>query len=98
MAQGAQYTVPPNGFARLNHTFVRWDTNPSGTGTSYAPGAEITVNANVTLYAIWIVNRTVSFNANGGTGSMESDVQIDGSSYTIPANEFTYTGHLFLVV
>ncbi len=96
MAQGAQYTVPPNGFARLNHTFVRWDTNPSGTGTSYAPGAEITVNANVTLYAIWIVNRTVSFNANGGTGSMESDVQIDGSSYTIPANEFTYTGHLFL--
>lgn len=43
------------GFSWANHTLLRWDTNASGTGTSYALGGTLPsdVNANTTLYAVW---------------------------------------------
>lgn len=34
-------------------TFTGWNTAPDGTGTSYNPGASITVSENTTLYAQW---------------------------------------------
>lgn len=33
--------------------FVSWNTEPDGTGTEYASGAEFTTDANCTLYAQW---------------------------------------------
>lgn len=42
-------TVP----SRNLYNFVRWNTNASGTGTNYDPGAYYTGNAALTLYAIW---------------------------------------------
>lgn len=47
-------TIP----TRSGYTFVRWNTNSSGTGTNYASGANYTDNAAVTLYAVWQVNYT----------------------------------------
>lgn len=47
-------TIP----TRSGYTFVRWNTNSSGTGTNYASGANYTANAAVTLYAVWQVNYT----------------------------------------
>lgn len=35
------------------YTFSNWNTNSSGTGTSYNAGARYTANASVTLYAIY---------------------------------------------
>ena len=47
---------------------------------------------NTTLYAIWetipATTYTVSFNANGGTGTMADVTGVSGS-YTLPANGFT---------
>ena len=34
-------------------TFIEWNTNADGLGTSYAPGSKYTANVDVTLYAIW---------------------------------------------
>lgn len=34
-------------------TFSGWNTAANGSGTSYAPGATFTINANTTLYAQW---------------------------------------------
>ena len=42
-------TVP----TRTGYTFADWNTSADGSGTSYAPGASYTANANVTLYAQW---------------------------------------------
>lgn len=39
------------GTKSITAPFVSWNTNASGTGTSYAPGASI--SSNLTLYAIW---------------------------------------------
>jgi uncharacterized repeat protein (TIGR02543 family) len=36
-----------------SYTFSKWNTNSSGTGTSYSPGASYTSNKALTLYAIY---------------------------------------------
>ena len=50
------------------------------------------MSADTTLYAIWepipVTTYTVSFDANGGTGTMADVTGISGS-YTLPANGFT---------
>lgn len=43
---------------RSGYTFVRWNTNSSGTGTNYNAGANYTANAAVNLYAVWQINYT----------------------------------------
>lgn len=51
---GATATVMNNGFvAQEGKQFASFNTAADGTGTSYAPGASISMSANVTLYAIW---------------------------------------------
>ena len=49
------------------------------------------------LYTKWTPNTyTISFNANGGTGTMSNVTKDYGSSYTLPANGFTApTGKVF---
>ncbi|MBQ7547744.1 MAG: RICIN domain-containing protein [Clostridia bacterium] len=38
---------------RGTYNFTGWNTKANGSGTSYAPGANYTANASVTLYAQW---------------------------------------------
>ena len=39
--------------SRNGYSFLNWNTNKSGTGTSYNPGASYTTNADLDLFAIW---------------------------------------------
>lgn len=39
--------------SRSGYRFVEWNTNSSGTGTSYQPGSNLMSSTDVTLYAIW---------------------------------------------
>lgn len=52
---GDTATVSNNtGFlVKTNSMFVGWNTDPSGTGTSYAVNDTFTINADTTLYAVW---------------------------------------------
>lgn len=50
---GTEYTIGGNPFVSLTNTFLRWNTEPNGSGVSYNPGAKITANTSITLYAIW---------------------------------------------
>ena len=46
----------PNDTADRDYTYMRfagWNTEPDGSGTSYATGDSITINGNTTLYAQW---------------------------------------------
>lgn len=38
---------------RAGYVFKEWNTDPSGNGTTYAPGDKYDVDADITLYAIW---------------------------------------------
>jgi len=52
---------------KSGYKFVAWNTTANSNGTSYAPNANYTTNASVTLYACWKANTyTVKYDANGG--------------------------------
>lgn len=55
-AFGTTTVVLPNEYKREGYTFIGWNTKPDGTGNSYAPGSNILLNGDVTLYAMWSVN------------------------------------------
>ena len=84
-----EYTLPENGFtAPAGKQFKAWSVG----GVEKAAGDEITVTANTTVTAVWedipVVTYTVSFDANGGTGTMTDVTGVSGE-YTLPANSFT---------
>lgn len=67
-------------------SFVEWNTKPDASGTAYDPGDTYSADADVTLYAIWLVGVfTVTFDADGGTVSPASKQVLYGSKYgTLP--------------
>ena len=53
------------------YAFDKWYTGQNKTGSSYAGGATFTPTADTVLYAGWNAHsHTVTFNVNGGTGSV----------------------------
>lgn len=88
---GVNYTVSSDKFSRDHYTLSKWHTLAAGTGgTDYAKGAIYTTNAALDLYAIWTPdNQTISFNANGGSGSMDAVVRGYNTVYALPACGFT---------
>ena len=61
-----------NAFALTGYSFSNWNTVANGSGTAYTNGGVYPFTASATLYAQWTPNPsyTVTFNANGGTGTM----------------------------
>lgn len=45
--------LQPNGFTRVNYVFLHWNTKSDDSGSTYNPGYEYSVNADLILYAIW---------------------------------------------
>ncbi|MCR5832890.1 MAG: InlB B-repeat-containing protein [Candidatus Saccharibacteria bacterium] len=84
IAAGASDTLRPNTFMLPGYTFTGWNTSANGTGTSYANGASITPNADVTLYAQWNMVYAVTYNY--GTEVF------DGSSYIDTKTKLFDTG------
>ena len=83
-----EYTLPANGFtAPTGKQFKGWSLTTDG-----AIVTKVDMTENKTVYAIWenipVVTYTVSFAANGGTGTMADVTGISGE-YTLPANGFT---------
>ena len=53
---------------KAGYTFIGWNTSADGKGTSYQPGASITVRENTTLYAQWKAKGyTVKYDSDGGS-------------------------------
>lgn len=46
----------PGTMVRSGYTFNGWNTNPNGSGTSYATGAAYSATTNLTLYPLWLRN------------------------------------------
>lgn len=73
--------------------FVYWsDKEDNGQGSEHYPaGREYrNVQSNLTFYAVWeTTDRTVQFDANGGTGTMNAVTATYGQQYTLPPCTFT---------
>ena len=84
-----------NTFTRAGYTFAGWNTAANGSGTAYADAASYPFASDGTLYAQWtaVPNKTVTFNNNGGVGSMSNEV--DNVPTALTSNSFTRTGYTF---
>ena len=90
-------TIAENTFTRSMFKFIGWNTKSDGTGTSYADKASIKVTQSITLYAQWEKYYTITFDANGGTGSMSEMTCVYGQNITLTENKFTRAGYYFRV-
>ena len=83
-----EYTLPANGFtAPSGKQFKGWSLTTDGETVT-----KVDMTENKTVYAIWedipVVTYTLTFDANGGTGSMTAKPGLTGE-YILPANGFT---------
>ena len=83
VASGGAATAPADP-TRVGYAFAGWDK------AFDKVTSDLTVNATWTQLATY----TLSFDGNGGTGSMSSLTGYDGDSVTIPANAFTLDGQI----
>ena len=77
-------------------SFTGWNTKPDNTGAGYADKAEYHVTGDVTMYAQWKADKaSLVYNANGGTGGMDSVTGVTDQKVAVNENGFTYKGHRF---
>jgi uncharacterized repeat protein (TIGR02543 family) len=98
IVQGLSAPLTANAFAKEGSVFAGWASTATATTVEYADKASYTMGgANVTLYAIWSQNAAykITFNSNGGTGTMADQSIIQGISAPLTANAFTKTGSVF---
>lgn len=71
-------------------SFAGWNTAVDGSGTPYAVGSPYTLNANITLYAVWIgggiTNYTITYNGNGFTGGTAPSPTVGLGSVSLATN------------
>jgi hypothetical protein len=78
-----------------------WAASSTGS-VIYTDGQSVTnlsttVGATITLYAVWNSNSyTVTYNANGGFGTMANSTYVIGETKNLNANTFTRTGYNFM--
>ncbi len=93
--KGASATAAANTYIRSGYVFTGWNTRANGSGTSYAAGAAVPMNSNITLYAQWAeATFEVTVN-NGDHGTVSPNgVQNIGSSglavTATPATGYTF--------
>ena len=98
VATDVKVNLTANAFTKAGYTFLGWSTTPDGE-VEYTDGAEYTMGteSSYTLYAVWQINtNTLSFNSNGGSGTMSNVSVVSFSTTNLPANKFTRTGYTFL--
>ena len=89
--EGSRYVLPACGFtAPVGQEFKAWEIG----GVEYNAGDGYVVLGNTEIKALWKDSAvipttfTITFNANGGTGSMEPVTVEEGSRYPLPACGF----------
>jgi hypothetical protein len=97
IASGASAALSANTFTKTGESFAGWATTATGS-VSYPDRASYTMgSSSVTLYAIWTTapSYTVTFDANGGSGTMTSQSIVSLTSAALSENTFSKTGSYF---
>ena len=99
--KGQSIILPANKFVKKGFIFAGWSDSPTGK-VIYEDNAEVVVNENITLYAVWqkesivIDKYTVTFDGSGAESGSISPVEAEkGQSIILPANKFVKKGFIF---
>jgi uncharacterized repeat protein (TIGR02543 family) len=99
--ENASANLAANAFTRTGYTFSGWATTATALTAYYGDKALYTMGStDVTLFAVWtivpVTTHAVSFNANGGAGTMAAQTIAENTSANLTANAFTRAGYTFL--
>ena len=64
------------GFTRDGYSFIGWATLPNSATAKYSDGMTYTATSDITLYAIWAKQFTVTFDENTGSSVSKTSTQI----------------------
>lgn len=95
---GESIILPDEGLlVKSGYEFIGWDASSSATNPDYEAGDTYQMPYdNETLYAIWEITYTLTYDANGGTGTAPTVVRYKfGDTVSLPTNPFTYAGKTF---
>ena len=87
------YIIPERG----GYRFDGWSVDSTAKTGQYQPGGEIYVTNDITLYAVWVLQVTITYNPNGGANAPAQQTA-DADTYAIlssaiPAREnYTFKG------
>lgn len=86
-------TLLSSGNTLSGYNFAGWNTNSSGTGTSYALGATYTGNAALSLHSKW--TRTVNYDASPGTNAPAAQTALKSTALTLTTAKPSSTAYQF---
>ena len=90
-------TLEKNTFEREGYTFIGWNTEPDGSGTSYSDEDEIVLSSDITLYAQWQLNvYTITFYKNDGSDTHSTMEITHGIPTKINKNTFERDDYTFI--
>ena len=92
---GVNIMLTANNFTREGYSFTGWNTKTDGSGTPYADKATVNLTEDTTLYAQWTQNPVITFNANGGEGTMGTQTVKPNKATALTANTFTRADYDF---
>ena len=85
-----------DGLERTGYAFTGWNTQPDGSGVSYAEGDKYTSDSNVILYAQWkTIDYTISYDLDEGNNN-KNPYGYSANDLPIVLNEPSKTGYTFL--
>ncbi len=90
VSEGETLALSKNAFSLKNHSFLGWSLTPGTNNTvDYADQEEVKPTSDMILYAVWAKTYyTISFEPNGGTGTMADQTAMLNSSVTLNKNAF----------
>ena len=92
---GVEQALSSNAFVRMGYTHAGWATNSTGKAV-YADGQSVVIATDTALYATWTPNKyTVTFAANGGTGTMANQTFTYDVVSCLSSNVFEKADHAF---
>jgi len=63
--------------SRNYHSFIGWNTESDGSGTSYTPGQEVQFDSDITLYAMWsLITYTIQYSDQSAESGSAPDPQV----------------------
>ena len=80
---------------REGYVFGGWSTDRNSLQAEYQPGGTFTSEEDTTLFAVWLAQYTISFDANGGEGAPAGVTKTQTVSLRLPAQKPTREGYLF---
>ncbi|MDO1605095.1 InlB B-repeat-containing protein [Lactobacillus sp. YT155] len=81
---------------KTGYEFLGWSTSDFATTPNFSDGSKIDFITDKTVYAVWKNHPyKITFDANGGTGTMADQAMTYDVLYDLNENKFTRSGYIF---